>query len=147
MEEDLKKSTSDEDTANRLNTVRQDLLTNLRDINLINELVLKPEEIDLYSNTWEYKEKFENNEYEKIYCPTWDFANYQYRIARSEPGDRNTIELFEVIYYCDIMKEFEFVKQLYLDEDLINKRHLYKTGRSFIIDKETRQIIKAVINI
>ena len=59
MEEDLKKSTSDEDTANRLNTVRQDLLTNLRDINLINELVLKPEEIDLYSNTWEYKEKFE----------------------------------------------------------------------------------------
>ena len=59
MEEDLKKSTSDEDTANRLNTVRQDLLTNLRDINLINEQVLKPEEIDLYSNTWEYKEKFE----------------------------------------------------------------------------------------
>ena len=51
MEEDLKKSTSDEDTANRLNTVRQDLLTNLRDINLINELVLKPEEIDLYSNS------------------------------------------------------------------------------------------------
>lgn len=35
------------------------MLTNLRDINLINELVLKPEEIDLYSNTWEYKEKFE----------------------------------------------------------------------------------------
>lgn len=59
MEEDLKKSTSGEDTANRLNTVRQDLLTNIRDINLINELVLKPEEIDLYSNTWEYKEKFE----------------------------------------------------------------------------------------
>ena len=58
--------------------------------------------------------------------------------------NENTIELFEVIYYCDILKEFEFVKQLYLDEDLINKRHLQKTGRSFIIDKETRQIIKVV---
>ena len=164
----------------------------------------------------EYKEKFENNEYEKTYCPTWDFANYQYRIKQSEPEyvypiykrvkstpetvvkftsldagiyvsthdksiykpgnpalnmaphtnssweDYNfieekeeretstiiskptTIELFEVIYYCDILKEFEFVKQLYLDEDLINKRHLYKTGRSFIIDEDTRQLIKVV---
>ena len=152
----------------------------------------------------EYKEKFENNEYEKTYCPTWDFANYQYRIKPSEPVyvypiykrlkkrpetiikfasinagiyisthknsiykkyekataltphteedwedcnasiNENTIELFEVIYYCDILKEFEFVKQLYLDEDLINKRHLYKTGRSFIIDKETKKIIKVI---
>ena len=58
--------------------------------------------------------------------------------------NENTIELFEVIYYCDILKEFEFVKQLYLDEDLKNKRHLYKTGRSFIIDEETRQIIKVI---
>ena len=58
--------------------------------------------------------------------------------------NENTIELLEVIYYCDILKEFEFVKQLYLDEDLINKRHLYKTGRSFIIDTDTRQIIKVV---
>lgn len=58
--------------------------------------------------------------------------------------NENTIELFEVIYYCDIMKEFEFVKQLYLDEDLKNKKHYQKTGRSFIVDKETKQIIKVV---
>lgn len=58
--------------------------------------------------------------------------------------NENTIELFEVIYYCDIMKEFEFVKQLYLDEDLINKKHLQRTGRSFIIDTDTKQIIKVI---
>ena len=40
------------------------------------------------------------------------------------------------------MKEFEFIKQLYKDEDLENKKHYQKTGRSFIIDKDTRQIIK-----
>ena len=56
----------------------------------------------------------------------------------------NTEELFEVIYYCEIMKEFEFVKQLYLDEDLVDKEHLQKTGRSFIIDKDTNKIIKVV---
>ena len=152
----------------------------------------------------ECKEKFENNEYEKTYCPTWDFANYQYRIKPSEPEfkypiykrvkstpetiikftsinagiyisthknsiykkyekataltphteenwedcnasiNENTEELFEVIYYCDIMKEFEFVKQLYLDEDLISKKHMQRTGRSFIIDKDTKQIIKVI---
>lgn len=59
-----------------------------------------------------------------------------------EPEDVNTEELFEVIYYCEIMKEFEFVKQLYKDEDLENKKHLQKTGRSFIIDKDTKKIIK-----
>ena len=59
-----------------------------------------------------------------------------------EPEDVNTEELFEVIYYCEIMKEFEFVKQLYKNEDLENKKHLQKTGRSFIVDKDTNQIIK-----
>lgn len=160
----------------------------------------------------EFKEKFENNEYEKTYCPTWDFANYQYRIKPSEPvynypiykrlkatpetvvkfhsidtgiyvsvkkdsiyqpGDiakdmayhtnlvwedytvsidaekiileqSNTEKLFEVIYYCEIMKEFEFVKQLYKDEDLKNKKHYQKTGRSFIVDIDTNQIIKVI---
>ena len=65
-------------------------------------------------------------------------------IKPSEPDDSNTEELFEVIYYCDIMKEFEFVKQLYKNEDLANKKHLQKTGRSFIIDKDTGQLIKVV---
>jgi hypothetical protein len=37
----------------------------------------------------EYKEKFENNEYEKTYCPTWDFANYQYRI---KPSDKKNVK-------------------------------------------------------
>ena len=83
MGEDLKKSTSDEDKANRLNTVRQDLLTNLRDINLINELVLKPEEIDLYSNTWEYKEKFEKLGIEYFYTLIDDAVA---RVIRSEGG-------------------------------------------------------------
>lgn len=57
-------------------------------------------------------------------------------------GHSNTEELFEVIYYCDIMKEYEFVKQLYKEEYLENKKHLQKTGRSFIIDKDTKKIIK-----
>lgn len=61
-------------------------------------------------------------------------------------GKSNTIELFEVMVYCDIMKEFEFIKQLYKDEDLENKKHLQKTGRSFIIDKDTNQIIKVNYN-
>ena len=74
----------------------------------------------------------------------WDFTSYIYRIKPSEPEVANTEELFEVIYYCDIMKEFEFVKQLYLDEDLISRKHLQKTGRSFIIDKDTKKIIKVV---
>ena len=44
---------------------------------------------------------------------------------------------------CDICgKEFEFVKQLYKDEDLENKKHLQKTGRSFIIDKDTKKIVE-----
>ena len=160
----------------------------------------------------ECKEKFENNEYEKIYCPTWDFANYQYRIKPSEPeyvypiykrlkeipetvvkftsidsgiyigteaksiyrpGDKakdmsfhtsylwedytvsedaekiilnktNTIELFEVIYYCDGTEEYSIRGSLYYSEDLENKKHYQKTGRSFIIDTDTRQIIKVI---
>ena len=76
--------------------------------------------------------------------PTWDFCKYKYRIKPSEPEDVNTEELFEVICYCEFMKEFEFVKQLYKDEDLENKKHLQKTGRSFVIDKDTKKIIKVI---
>ena len=65
-------------------------------------------------------------------------------IKPSEPENANTEELFEVIYYCEIMKEFEFVKQLYKNEDLVNKKHLQKTGRSFIFDKDTKKIIKVI---
>lgn len=103
----------------------------------------------------EFKDKFENDSYKTTYCPTWDFENYQYRIKNNKLRDyqidkteeesinqSNTEELFEAIYYCSIMEEFEFVKQLYKEEDLKNKKHLQKTGRSFIIDKETNKIIK-----
>ena len=65
-------------------------------------------------------------------------------VKSSEPEYVNTEELFEVIYYCDIMKEFIFIKQLYLDEDLKYLKHHQKTGRSFIIGKDTRQIIKVI---
>ena len=74
----------------------------------------------------------------------YDFTEKKEEEESSEPEYVNTEELFEVIYYCDIMKEFIFVKQLYLDEDLKYLKHHQKTGRSFIIGKDTRQIIKVI---
>lgn len=56
----------------------------------------------------------------------------------------NTIELFEVIYYCDGTEEYSIRGSLYYSEDLENKKHYQKTGRSFIIDTDTRQIIKVI---
>ena len=56
----------------------------------------------------------------------------------------NTIELFEVMVYCDITEEYSIKKSLYSNEDLEELQHYQKTGRSFIIDKDTRQIIKVV---
>ena len=56
--------------------------------------------------------------------------------------NENIEELFEVIYYYNIMKEFIFV--LYSNEELKQLKHYQKTGRSFIIDKDTRQIIKVI---
>ena len=58
--------------------------------------------------------------------------------------NENTIELFEVMIYWGTAEDFKINGTLYSDEDLKNKRHLQKTGRSFIIDKETRQIIKVI---
>ena len=58
--------------------------------------------------------------------------------------NENTIELFEVMIYCDTAEDFKINGTLYLDEDLKNKKHYQKTGRSFIIDEETRQIIKVI---
>lgn len=53
-----------------------------------------------------------------------------------------TIELFEVMVYCDITEEYSIRKSLYSNENLEELQHYQKTGRSFIIDKDTRQIIK-----
>jgi len=61
-------------------------------------------------------------------------------------GKSNTIELFEVISYCDVLEEYSIKKSLYYNEDLEYVKHYQKTGRSFIIDKDTKQIIKANYN-
>jgi hypothetical protein len=58
----------------------------------------------------------------------------------------DTIELFEVMVYCDIMKEFMIKQVLYSDEELENYRNSIKTGRSFIMYKNTKQIIKVNYN-
>ena len=55
-----------------------------------------------------------------------------------------TIELFEVMVYCDIIEEYSIKKSLYSNENLEELQHYQKTGRSFIIDKDTRQIIKVI---
>ena len=59
-------------------------------------------------------------------------------------GQSNTKELFEVMVYCDIIEEYSIKKSLYSNEELEYVKHYQKTGRSFIIDKDTRQIIKVV---
>ena len=59
-------------------------------------------------------------------------------------GKTTTIELFEVMVYCGITEEYSIKKSLYSNEELKQLQHLQKTGRSFIIDKDTRQIIKVV---
>ena len=67
-----------------------------------------------------------------------------------KPGEKiilnkpNTIELFEVILYCDITEEYSIKKSLYSNENLEELQHYQKTGRSFIIDKDTRQIIRVI---
>lgn len=65
-------------------------------------------------------------------------------VKQSEPEDRNTIELFEVMVYCDIIENFKINGTLYSNEELKQLKHYQKTGRSFIIDEDTRQIIKVI---
>ena len=65
-------------------------------------------------------------------------------VKSSEPEYVNTIELFEVISYCDIIEEYSIKKSLYSNEELEELKHYQKTGRSFIVDKDTRQIIKVI---
>ena len=65
-------------------------------------------------------------------------------IKPSEPEDRNTIELFEVMIYWDTAEDFKINGTLYSNEELKQLKHYQKTGRSFIIDEDTRQIIKVI---
>ena len=57
-------------------------------------------------------------------------------------GQSTTEELFEVISYCDITEEYSIRKSLYSNEELEYVKHYQKTGRSFIIDKDTKKLIK-----
>lgn len=59
-------------------------------------------------------------------------------------GQPTTIELFEVMVYCDITEEYSIKKSLYSNEELKQLKHYQKTGRSFIIDIDTKQIIKVI---
>ena len=61
---------------------------------------------------------------------------------QSEPVDANTEELFEVMIYWDTAEDFKINGTLYSNEELKQLKHYQKTGRSFIIDKDTRQLIK-----
>lgn len=74
-----------------------------------------------------------DNTFWKDYDPSIDMS--------SEPEVAETIELFEVMVWCDILKEFGLKNILYSYEDLENY-NVTKTGRSFVIDKETKKLIK-----
>ncbi len=77
--------------------------------------------------------------------PKFDESIMEYtENKQSEPEDRNTIELFEVMIYCDIAEDFKINGTLYSNEELKQLKHYQKTGRSFIIDKDTRQLIKVI---
>lgn len=58
--------------------------------------------------------------------------------------NENTIELFEVMIYWDTAEDFKINGTLYSNEELKQLKHYQKTGRSFIIDTDTRQLIKVV---
>ena len=94
----------------------------------------------------EFKQICNNDHYRKVSTPTWDFVNYAYRIKPSEPEYVNTIELFEVMIYWDTAEDFKINGTLYSNEELKQLQHYQKTGRSFIIDEDTRQIIKVNYN-
>ena len=92
----------------------------------------------------EFKQRFQNDHYRTVNTPDWDFVNYAYRIKHSEPEYVNTIELFEVMIYWDTAEDFKINGTLYSNEELKQLKHYQKTGRSFIIDEDTRQIIRVI---
>ena len=46
--------------------------------------------------------------------------------------------------YCDVTEKYSIRGSLYYSEDLEELNNYQKTGRSFIVDKDTRQLIKVV---
>lgn len=85
----------------------------------------------------EYKEKFENNEYKKIYYPTWDFANYQYRIAQSEPIKKtHNVPFFHSIM-ADQFVELGIELPDYMVKQLSQAKLDYLTKKAERLRKET----------
>ena len=74
----------------------------------------------------------------------YEFIEEEEREVSTIISKPNTIELFEVMIYCDITEEYSIKKSLYSNEDLEELQHYQKSGRSFIIGKDTRQIIKVI---
>ena len=74
----------------------------------------------------------------------YEFIEEEEREVSTIISKPTTIELFEVMVYCDITEEYSIKKSLYSNEDLEELQHYQKTGRSFIIGKDTRQIIKVI---
>ena len=77
---------------------------------------------------------------------SWEEFNLEEeeREASAIISKQTTIELFEVMVYCDITEEYSIKKSLYSNKELKELQHYQKTGRSFIIDKETKKIIKVI---
>ena len=77
---------------------------------------------------------------------SWEEFNLEEeeREASAIISKQTTIELFEVMVYCDITEEYSIKKSLCSNKELKELQHYQKTGRSFIIDKETKKIIKVI---
>ena len=75
--------------------------------------------------------------------PKFDESIIENTIVKpSEPEYVNTIELFEVMIYWDTAEDFKINGTLYSNEELKQLKHYQKTGRSFIIDEDTKRIIR-----
>lgn len=117
----------------------------------------------------EFKKRFQSDNYKKANTPNWDFLNFEYRIKPSEPvvavndlstHTSSTYEDYQVstsnddlninepiVELYEVMKEtngrFFIESKLYEFKEIVNYNFPYKrTGRSFIINKDTKEIIK-----
>lgn len=117
----------------------------------------------------ELKKRFQSDNYKKANTPNWDFLNFEYRIKPSEPVDAvndlsthtsSTYEDYQVstsnddlninepiVELYEVMKEtngrFFIESKLYEFKEIVNYNSAYKrTGRSFVINKDTKEIIK-----
>ena len=117
----------------------------------------------------EFKKRFQSDNYRTVNTPDWDFLNFEYRIKPSEPVDAvndlsthtsSTYEDYQVstsnddlninepiVELYEVMKEtngrFFIESKLYEFKEIVNYNSAYKiTGRSFIINKDTKEIIK-----